>query len=260
MNISPNNPLKPESQRVWEKITTEHIEAEISRYIGMDNVEELVVVLNLNSQEPPFISASPTVTPTGAPSSSFTEVPTNPDQVVITNIMRSGTRGYLDVLKRRRTQDANLNIGFSVDVLVRSTLQAHVINHYIGGAFDTADDRQRYLKALALADPASESAQRLNVVLPDPPPESIQLPSSRSGYGMIAGLVGGSSVFTALLFFLVYKRRQVADIKNDTLLEIECMNDHICSEIEWMSGKCDISTLGDPIPMFSRAIQSQLQL
>ena len=250
MNISPNDPLTPESQRVWEKITREHIEAEIITYIGINNLEELVVVLNLNSQEPPFVDASST----GAPSSSPSEVPTNPDQAVITNIKKSGTRGDF-LWDIRRTQDANLNIGFSVDIFIRSALKEHIINHYIGDAFDTQEDRQSYLTDLVLSDASFERAQRLNVILPDPPPAPTPAPSNDIGTtsGMIVGLFVVAFFGSFVGYFFVHRKRLRNNslLKNALPLEIEETEDgeHACAEID-VRVEGDISTLGDPFPFF----------
>jgi hypothetical protein len=275
MNISPIDPLKPESQRTWEKITTEHIEEEIVTYIGIGNVEELVVVLNLNSQEPPFISAAPTVTPTDNPTSSPSQTPSTFEianlvpgtsrrlQVTAdfnhvdgedadTAIIR-GTRGALEH-DRRRTQDANLNIVFSVDIFIRSSLNEHVVNRYVGGAFDTAEDRQAYLTQLVLADAAFESAQRLNVILPDPPPAPTPAPGrdTKATNGIIGGLAAvGIGGVALLAWFFSGRRRDPENVTKDhPPLEIESFeNDgHDFSEIEVDQKAGDVSTLGDPIP------------
>ena len=281
MNISPNDPLKPEAQRVWEDITTELIKEEIISYIGEGNVEELVVVLNLNSQEPPFLSDAPTVTPTFTPTDYPTPSPSvtpstaeNAEPVPVANrrlqgrddfnhlareeadnaIVRS-TRGMF-MRDRRRTQDtdANLNIVFSIDIFIRSTLNEHVVNRYIGGALDTKVDQQAYITDLNLAHPAFEFAQRLSVVLPDPPPPPTPAPgkNNTATNGIIGGLAAVGIGGVALLAWCFSDRRRKPEnvTKDHPPLEIEGFgnDERAFSEIELDHKAGDISTLGDPFP------------
>jgi hypothetical protein len=134
-------------------------------------------------------------------------------------------------------------------------LKEHIINRYIRGAFDATEDHQRYLTDLALADASFERAQRLNVILPDPPLGPIPAPSKGIGStsGMSAGLFFLAFLGFLVSYFIVRKKR----LRNNLLLkkalplDIEETEDGelACAEID-LSDEGDISTLGDPFPSF----------
>ena len=290
MDISPMEPLNHEAESAWEDVTRRVLEAEIYALIGENNVEELLVNVKVNSQEPPFSSPSPSSSPNKLPSRVPSEGPSQlpsfgpslmPPRRVLHPLISETTTGLRkasgmstgrsrhdilleqdarpgSLLDERRTQAGNLNIIFTVDIFIRSKRTEHVINRYIGGGFDTPDDRLKYLTDLILAHPAFEGAKTMSVDLPDPPPPPTPAPKSSEGAttGIIVGLVSVSLIVTALGSFFVFNRRRQNEgfTKKGLAQSIQGgdMDRHIfISEIEF-DEKGDMSTLGDPIPIHFR--------
>jgi hypothetical protein len=157
-----------------------------------------------------------------------------------------------------------LNIGFSIGIFICSSVEEHMINRYILGVFDIAEEQQTYLRKLALANAAFESAQRLNVILPDPPPLSPPAPTSVNknettaaiilgvlGFGVLVGVAG------ALLgFFFVDKKRFHAGafIEDDSPLDISRRGMEVGVDLSQINldEKGDVSSLGDPVQVTQR--------
>jgi hypothetical protein len=273
MNISPNNPLNPASERIWEEITAKQIDDEIIKEIGLGNVDALQVIITLSSQEPRFITTKPSMAP------SFEPPTMSPSTVLPSrNVFLNGRRGRVDADVNiqddlsddgRRLQTSNLNILFSVTINIRSSAKNHVINEYISGAFDTALDRQRYLAQLKKADPAFINAQRLNVVLPNKPPTVAPIAKDEGlALEVLIGIVVAILALVAIAGFAMLRlRRQKAarfssgttSLANEPGMELEgaVATGHAFSEIELEDKTNDVSTLGDPIPAHFRNSEQQ---
>ena len=289
MDISPMEPLNHEAESAWEDVTRRVLEAEIYALIGENNVEELLVNVKVNSQEPPFSSQSPSSSPNKLPSRVPSEGPSQlpsfgpslmPPRRVLHPLIPETKTGLRkasgmsternrheisleqgarpgSLLDERRTQAGNLNIIFTVDIFIRSILTVHRVNNYIKGCFDTPEDQKQYLMNLTLRYPAFEGAITMSVDLPDPP--LLPTPSRSSGgatTGIIVGLVSVSLIVTALGSFFVFNRRRQNEgfTKKGLAQSIQGrdMDRHIfISEIEF-DEKGDMSTLGDPIPIHFR--------
>jgi len=283
MNISPNNPLGPKTEFLWEEVTRKLIEEEIILKIGVENVDELEVRVSVNSQEPPFTSSSTSSTSTRrmltASSASNVEESTSARSLVAETqdtFLRNTRRTAV-------TPTSNLKIVFLVDVLIRSPLDKHNINMYIGGTFDSKEDKERYIRALQEADPAFDSAVNVNFVSPIlPPVELTSTPTSPvSGGGSGAGggktffivgavVIGGSGiVFGALMFLKRHRNQQVMEtFYNDTVSKgsfshLNTLEATMAvAENDYMShvdakSDADVSTLGDPVPPRSNDIDQR---
>ena len=277
-------PMNYEAERVWEEVTRRVLEAQIYALIGENNVEELLVNVKVNSQEPPFSSPSPSTSPQISPSHGPSEGPsqrisfspslTNPRRALHQLIFetKEWSRIATEISTQWRTQElwlgqgarpgslrdgrraqaGNLNIIFTVDIFIRSKRTDHVINRYIKGCFDTPDDRLKYLTDLILRHPAFEGALTMSVDLPDPPPPPTPAPKSSEGSttGIIVGLVSVSLIVTALgSFFVFNRRRREGGVSTKSHLHSIDGGDidghEFISEIEF-DQKGDVSTLGDP--------------
>ena len=284
MDISPMEPLNHEAESAWEDVTRRVLEAEIYALIGENNVEELLVNVKVNSQEPPFSSPSPSSSPNKLPSRVPSEGPSQlpsfgpslmPPRRVLHPLISETKTGLRkasrmstgrsrheisleqgarpgSLLDERRTQAGNLNIIFTVDIFIRSILTVHRVNNYIKGCFDTPEDQKQYLMNLTLRCPAFEGAITMSVDLPDPP--LLPTPSRSSGgatTGIIVGLVSVSLIVTALGSFFVFNRRgREGDVSTKSHPQSieggEVDGHHFISEIEF-DQKGDVSTLGDPV-------------
>ena len=253
MNINPNSPLNPASEKIWEEITAQQIYDEIIKNGKLENVETLEVIVTLSSQEPRFITSKPSMSPSFEPSamsptfepseisSSFKPSAISPSSSTMSPsslwsaiiVVFNGRRDQVDVERNipddmsddaRYLQTGNLNILFSVTINIRSRSSGKkilVINDYINGAFDTALDRQRYLATLKKRDPAFTDAQRLNVVPPSNPPTAAPVMDEGLALEVIVGIVVASLalvVFAGCAMIRLRKQRAARFVTETTSL------------------------------------------
>lgn len=269
----------------WRFITAEHIREEVINVLGDENIVTLKVDVTLATQTPPFASAPPTKTPTASPAPSYVSGATLEEEAAIaaaaaaaaafgrtptpapadTASMRSILLGDLRNRQLQQTQNSydSLKVLFDVEILLRSPEENHDVGRYIGGAFNSVDDKQSYIVDLRLTQQeAFDNTISVDVVVPDVVPT--QAPTSApvkasTSIGLIIGMVVVAVSGLALGGFFLYTRRRKrriqsdADNKDPPSTNIASTNEGrtYAGEIH-MQDDDEVSNLTDPYGMGSR--------
>lgn len=219
-------PMSPTSTVVWEDVTAAQITEEVLIVLGPSEVDAVFVNVSMVEQTPPYEE------------------------------------------RRRHLQDDSmmvLTIDFAVSMFIQTTSQDLNLDQFVGGAFNSPNDRESYLGELqSSGDPAFEEANAVVVAVPvEPTPAPTNGPSSDDDtpVGLIAGLAVGGGFLVALAGLYVYKRgqpvpvaspsvagsasRELKEVDDSKDVEQEIASDsyHSVSQADAEAG--EVSTLGD---------------
>ena len=220
-------PLYLVAQSIWQDETAAFIKAEISDLLSAQ--ETVGVSIDFTSQDPPYEGG--------------------------------GTR--------RLQQDAEdlLKVKFDAVVSIRSESQDHDVNQYITSAFDSTEQEEMYMDILkstgyeAFDNLSGVSITTTQDVVPPPSPPgeapttSPAPPPSNNNLGAIIGISVGLVLVAciasaALAFFVLAKRKDKKPSRSNSPLSTAVDSHHgmhYADEVE-VGSRCDVSTLGDPIP------------
>lgn len=243
--------------KLWRAITAEHIREEVINVLGEDQIVTLTVDVKMYNQTPPL---APTMAP-----SSVRPLPTAAEargasvrDIVIGDLRRD--------LQQDSGSTASLNLFFDVAILLRSPEESHDVGRYIGGAFNSVDDKQSYIVDLRLTQqPAFDNTISVDVQVPDAAPTPAPrtpVESSTMNVGIIIGVVAVALSGMGLAGFLLYTRRknrrrriQSEAEKDPPPTDVPSTSNNgrtYAGEIH-MHDNDDVSNLTDPYGMGSRA-------
>ena len=260
MFLGNTHPMNDYEQQVWANITSLHIRNEIQNVVGLQQIVTLKVDVILRNQTPPFgISSPPSSAPSVASSNSTADVS-------VATFHNRFSRLYLDPiggLRRRLDQEMDytvLAVIFDVEVRLRSPKEGNDVGGFIGGAFNSQNDKQSYVVDLRLTGlPAFLTTISVDLQIPDavPTPAPTVVVSTSSNVGLVLGVVFAVvSVLGVAGVFLYRRRRRHRRIQQPPqLLKEPTRTDSNGSDVimpmpnEFMlNPDDDISTLGDPLP------------
>jgi len=164
----------------------------------------------------------------------------------------SGPRRFLQEGKNDTSVDS-LQIQFNLFIQFRSVANDYDVDQLVWAAFDSPDDRYKYVSDLTERSDVFTLVQDVKLDLEgfEPPPTQAPTPEKKIDIAVIVGASVGSVAFIILIILLFLRRRsgksvEVTEVAESQTTPTATKNIKVSTEI-LVEPQDDVSTLGDPM-------------